>query len=373
MGRTQKRLRILYTIPNFDTAGSGKALLKIATRLDPLRFEPQICCMHDRGAFFQVVRDSGIPIHIFPYTANMSHRLKGLAHVARTARFFRKIQPDIIHSFHYAADYSEALAGRLAGAKWVYTKKNMNWGGASKNGWRLRSWLANGIVAQNTDMLCDFFPGWKKVKLISRGVDLEEFKPDVKGEYPLPNTHRWVVCVANLVPIKGVHILLEAFQNLIDKYPGWQLAIVGDDRNEYARQLKENYERLVEDGKVVFTGKVLNVKDYLQQAEMFVLPTLNKGRRKGEGSPVSLLEAMASGLPVLASDISGIRDQLAYFPELMFESGNVKALAQKLSFWMEKDDAQRRDMGMVLRREVETRFSIDREVQDHEEFYLSLI
>lgn len=363
-------MRILYTIPNFDTAGSGKALLKIATRLDPDRFEPHICCMHDRGAFFQVVKESGIPVHLFPYTADMSHRLKGLAHVVRTARFFRKIRPDIIHSFHYAPDYSEALAARLAGVKWVYTKKNMNWGGASKNGWRLRSWLANGIAAQNTDMLRDFFPGWKKVKLIPRGVDLEEFRPDGEPVYPLPRQYRWIVCVANLVPVKGVETLLEAFRRIADQFPDWRLAIVGDDRSEYAEQLKTAFAELVENQRVVFTGKVLNVKDYLRQASLFVLPTLNKGRR--EGSPVSLLEAMATGLPVLASAVPGIRDQLSRFPDLMFEPGNVPELVQKISLWIRRDDTARQALGLALRREVEARFSIEREVRDHEEFYLSL-
>ena len=366
MERHPKRLRILYTIPNFDTAGSGKALLKIATRLDSARFEPHICCMHDRGVFFQVVKASSIPVHLFSYTADMSHRLKGLAHVVRTARFFRKIRPDIIHSFHYTADYSEALAARLAGAKWVYTKKNMNWGGASKNGWRLRSWLAHGIVAQNTDMLRDFFPGWKKVKLIPRGVDLDEFRPNGEMVYPLPREYRWIVCVANLVPVKGVETLLKAFRQIADQFPDWRLVIVGDDRSKYATKLKAMFAKLVETQQIIFTGKVLNVKDYLNHAEILVMPSLK------EGFGLALTEAMASGVVVLASNVPGIRDQLVHFPELMFATGNTESLIQKLQVWMQKDEGERHAVGLSLRREVEARFSIEREVRDHEEFYLNL-
>lgn len=366
MERHPKRLRILYTIPNFDTAGSGKALLKIATRLDSARFEPHICCMHDRGAFFQVVKASGIPVHLFPYTADMSHRLKGLMHVFRIACFFRQLRPDIIHSFHYAADYSEALAARLAGTKWIYTKKNMNWGGASKNGWRLRSWLAHGIVAQNTDMLRDFFPGWKKVKLIPRGVDLNEFRPNGEMVYPLPREYRWIVCVANLVPVKGVETLLEAFRQIADQFPDWRLAIVGDDRSEYAVQLKAAFAELVQTQRVVFTGKVLNVKDYLCQASLFVLASLK------ESSPVALLEAMATGLPVFATAIPGARDFLVNFSELLFPVRSPSELGSKLYSMIRKDDTARQALGLVLRREIEARFSIEREVRDHEEFYLSL-
>ncbi len=369
MGHPSRPLKILFTIPNFDTAGSGKALLKIATRLDSARFEPHICCMHDRGAFFEVVRKSGIPIHLYPYTADMSRRLRGLVHVLRTARFFRGIRPDIIHSFHYAADYSEALAARLAGAKWVFSKKNMNWGGSSKNAWYLRSWLANGIIAQNTDMLRDFFPGWKKVTLIPRGVDTSEFQPTGQpspSPCPLPQSFQWIVCVANLVPVKGVEILLEAYRRIAPDFPKVHLAIVGDDRSEYAEQLKSIFRDLVEDGQVIFTGKVLNVRDYLDKAILSVLPS------KKEGSPVSLLEAMASGLPVLGSRIPGIRDQLANFPDLLFEPGNSKELAEKMAILLAMPSEERMALGLRLRKEVEARFTIEREVRQHEQFYTSL-
>ena len=50
-----KRIKILYTIPNFDTAGSGKALLNIAKKLNPDKFEVEIACLHNRGLFFKEV------------------------------------------------------------------------------------------------------------------------------------------------------------------------------------------------------------------------------------------------------------------------------------------------------------------------------
>ena len=48
--------KILYTIPNFDTAGSGRALFNIASNLDRDKFEPHICCSHDRGDFFKIIK-----------------------------------------------------------------------------------------------------------------------------------------------------------------------------------------------------------------------------------------------------------------------------------------------------------------------------
>src|SRR5690606_31460775 len=153
-----------------------------AKRLDPKRFEVHIACMHNRGVFFKTVKDSGIPIHIFNYTTPMKPYIKGLKACYDISKKLKIIAPDIIHSFHYAADYSEPLAAKMAGIKWVYTKKNMNWGGASKNAWYLRSFLASAIAVQNTDMISDFFKNSNKTVLISRGVDVETFKPIERNE-----------------------------------------------------------------------------------------------------------------------------------------------------------------------------------------------
>ncbi|SVE36257.1 uncharacterized protein METZ01_LOCUS489111, partial [marine metagenome] len=68
------KLKILFTIPNFDTAGSGKALFNIANNLDKQYFEPHIACLNDKGVFFTVVERSKIPVHIFQFTSPMKKR-----------------------------------------------------------------------------------------------------------------------------------------------------------------------------------------------------------------------------------------------------------------------------------------------------------
>ena len=79
------KIRILYTIPNFDTAGSGKALFNIATRLDKNIFEPHICCFHNKGDYFNTVNSTGIPTHIFQTTTPMKPRFKGILTCFRIA------------------------------------------------------------------------------------------------------------------------------------------------------------------------------------------------------------------------------------------------------------------------------------------------
>lgn len=370
----KKRIRVLYTIPNFDTAGSGKALLNIATRLNPTLFEPMIACESENGSFFQVVKQSGIPVHVFKLTTSMSNRFSGLKNILKISSHFRMIKPDVVHSFHYSADYSEALAARLAGSKWVYTKKNMNWGGSSKNGWKLRTWLANRVAAQNTDMLKLFFDGSKKVDLIPRGVNLKEFdeahmSPDkIRKKLSIPAKAKIILAVANLVPVKGIEVLIEAFNSLDHNHHQVHLVIVGDDTSEYAATLKQIATASKVATQIHFTGKRSDVNDFLAAATIFVLPTWNKGRQ--EGSPVSLLEAMAAGTCVLASDVAGIRDQLQNFPDHLFTPGDHAVLARKLSHYLDLPNIS--ELGLDLKKNVQEHYTIEMEVASHEQLYLKL-
>lgn len=364
-------IKVLFTIPNFDTAGSGKALLNIANALDKSKFEAHIMCKHRKGAFFKTVESSGIPVRIYDYETLMRPVLKGLLNCWKISRIFKEIKPDIIHSFHYSADYSEAIAARMAGCKWVFTKKNMNWGGSSKRAWRLRSALANKIAVQNTDMLELFYRKSKKTVLIPRGVNTKFFSRVPSGAANPPNK-RTIVCVANLVPVKGVEILIEAFNRICDNAPNtdWKVKIVGDDDNEYGNLLKNQYRNLMEQEKLVFTGKVMDVKSELHSSEIFVLPTLSKG----EGSPVSLLEAMSMGLIVLGSKIPGIKDQLKPVGEdHLFEPGNTEDLSKKLKKFMEMTKEQTTVVSDKISRYCHSDWDLSIEVERHERFYLKTL
>ncbi|MDG1697437.1 MAG: glycosyltransferase [Polaribacter sp.] len=373
MARKSKKIKILFTIPNFDTAGSGKALLKVALSLNKELFVPEILCMHDRGKFFEVVKQSGLKVHLFDYTTQMKPYAKGLLNTFKISRFLKKIHPDIIHSFHYAPDYSEPLAAKMAGITWVYTKKNMNWGGSSANGWKLRSFLARHIVVQNKDMINKFFPQSKKISLISRGVDTLEFYPytpkvDIRKKYNLNETDRIVICVANLVPVKGIEILLEAFDKIQNKHTNWKLFIVGDHKNDYGKKLIKQFEKINFNKTIYFTGKVLNINDYLNTSELFVLPT----KEKGEGSPVALLEAMACGINVIASKIPGIKDQLEKYPDHMFEAGNIEELSIKLEQYMSQDSSENKKIGYKFNIHINNAYKIEHEVEKTEKVYLKL-
>lgn len=373
MASKHQRIKVLFSIPNFDTAGSGKALLKVAMGLNLAKFEPHIMCLHSRGTFFEIVEKSGIPVHIIPFTSVMKPYVKGIWKCYKVSRLLKAINPTIIHSFHYGADYSEALAAKMAGIKWIYSKKNMNWGGASKNGWRLRSKLATAIVAQNTHMLQLFFENSNKVHLIPRGVDTQEFFPqlasmELKKQWNLSENDRIVMCVANLVPVKGIEVLIAAFGKMSLIHTSWKLIIVGDYSTDYGKKLRELVIKMELRDRVIFTGKQQNINNYLSLAELFVLPTMPRG----EGSPVALLEAMACEIMVLGSNISGIYDQLEKFSNYLVDSGNKDAWEQALDAVFVRESIENREKGRVFRQHVIDHFSLEKEISRCEQLYESL-
>lgn len=367
-----KKQKILYTIPNFNTAGSGKALLNLALGLDKEKFQPEILCLHSKGVFFETVKKSGIPIHIFNYLPKERPFLKMIVECYKVSRKLKEINPEIIHSFNYSSNYTEAISAKMAGIQWIFTKKNMNWGGNSRRGWKLRSFLANKIIVQNKDMIKQFYPKSSKISLISRGVVVNNFtneKPNQEVFHFMKTNlnDRIIITVANLTPVKGIEILIKAFSD-VSINTDWILWIIGDYNNDYGFKIMQMVKDKNLGNKIKFSGKQNQVKPFLDCAEIFVLPTLDKG----EGSPVALLEAMANSKVVIASNVSGINDQLEYYKDHLFESSNSIELSNKLNYFMAMNKKDLSKIGKQFESFVKTDFSIEIEINKHENTYKSL-
>jgi len=298
----------------------------------------------------------------------MIPRVKGFYNCLQLSKYFKKLKIDLIHSFHYGSDYSEAFAAKIAGIPWVFTKKNMSWGGTSLNSWKIRSYLATQILAQNNDMVFLFYRNSKKINLVPRGVKIDNLDKSnneiLKNRYGIARETKVIITVANLVYIKGIHVLIDAFELICEKDPSYHLLIVGDKKTNYGKQMENKANGSRFSKKITFTGKVRNVNKYLSISNLFVLPTLDEGRR--EGSPVSLLEAMALGVNVLASRISGIKDILSNFSDNMFTPGDKRILADAILEHLSDLNQQK---GKLFSSYIKDNYSLSKEVISHQEIY----
>ncbi|WP_298533202.1 glycosyltransferase [uncultured Algibacter sp.] len=360
-----RKIKILYTIPNFDTAGSGKVVYDLVKGLDKSIFAPEICVFHSKGAFFKEIEKLNIPIHVFQFTTEYKPYRTFFFRVWKISRFFKKHEFHLIHSWHWSSDFSEPMAAKLAGIPFVYTKKAMSWGNKP---WIWRSQLSSKVIYINNDMGTQFFSKMKtKALQIALGVDTQEYKPrnkEVPEGLNIKKGDFVIVSIANLVPVKGIEDLLLAVKQLNDE--NIKTFIVGNNENDYGQDLIQNYQ----DQNICFLGKRTDIRPYLAMADLFVIPTKNEGRK--EGMPVAPLEAMAMGIPVIGSRISGITDILSHYPNNLFEAGNSDEIKSKILEIRSLNSNERLSLKKSIRKNVEDHFSLNLFIAAHEKFYLNL-
>ncbi|WP_298903234.1 glycosyltransferase family 4 protein [uncultured Psychroserpens sp.] len=364
-----KRIKILFTISNFDTSGSGKCVYDLVKGINRDVFEPEICCQHNKGSYFKEIEKLDVKIHLFPFKTNYRPLVTFPFRVLKIRKFFRDHQFDIIYSWHWSSDFSEPLAAKLAGVKYIFCKKAMGWGNKA---WIWRSKLSTKIVAINEDMISEFYKGTSmmdKVVKISLGVDTNHFHP-LKKTCPegvqIDDTDFVIVSVANLVPVKGIEVLFEAVKQINNK--NIKVFVVGNYDNDYGLNLKAKYAN---DTTFSFLGKHLDVRPFLAMADLFVIPTKNEGRR--EGLPIAPIEAMASARIVIGSNIAGVKDVLKAFPQCIFEPNHVSDLAEKIKDVIKMSPIEREQLAQAMRTYVEQELSMEPFIQKHEDLYLKLI
>lgn len=356
------KIKVLYTIPNFDTAGSGKVVYDLVKGLDKDKFEVEIACRHNRGFFFTEVESLKIPIHILETTCSYRPYYSLYFRLRPIIKFFKKNKYDIIHSWDWSSDWTEVLAARLAGVKWLYTKKAMSWGNKH---WKLRSFLSNYIITINNEMV-HFFSTKRNQALIPLGINTDYYNPALFSTSTIQNPNYNIITVANLVPVKGIEILIKAIKELDDTEI--KLIVLGDHTNEYGRQLMSLCSQLKISNQVSFFGKQLDVRSFIKNSDLYVIPTINKG----EGMPMALVEAMSMAIPVLGSDISGINFVLKDFKHLLFEAGNEKELSKKILEIKSLPATERIKLGNILREYVIKNFNYMNFITEHQVLYNKL-
>ena len=365
------RKKILFTIPNFDTAGSGLVVLGILSRLDRSLFEPMVCVLR-RGGLDTKVEEMDVPLLCSPFALSARPRTTLLGRAWAASRRFRGLGVDVWHSWHYADDYTEPLVARLASASsWIYTKKSLSWGG---NAWRLRSLLAKRIVVDNP-IMCELFfssPLYRsKLRVITHGVDTERFRPrtdsavGLRRRFEIPPRTPLVGCIAALAPVKEHPTVLRALA-VCRSRP--HLILVGSGDKEYVSKLTELADSLGVASRAHFLGQVANdeLPAMLREIDVVVLAS------RSEGMGVSLLEAMACETPCVATRSGGAEIVISDGKDgFLVAVGDVASLAERIDLLATNPEVRRR-MGSAAREKVVLRFNAKSEAAAYEDIYREL-
>jgi len=355
---------VVLLLTSFAIGGTERQMVELAKRLDPARFRVRIACFHKRGRLLDHI-PSRIPIREFPI-----HGFANPAAVGRLIAFAawcRSIDAAIVHTCDLYANIfglpGAALAGvpvRIANRREIITGDKSP---AKLKAQRLAYRAAHAVVANSSaarDQLVREGVPPDRLRLVPNGLDPVRFAPG-----PPRQDIRRIVMVANLRPEKGHDTLLAAAPRILARYPDASFTFVGEGPQ------REKLEMLVRalglTGRVQFLGESQDPAPILASHDLFVLPS------RSEAFPNALIEAMATALPVVATDVGGI-------PEVVRPGVNgrlvppddVGALADAVLTLMD-DPAAAAALGQAARADVERHYTIDRMVERFEQLYLAEI
>lgn len=304
----------------------------------------------------------------------MSYLSSALLHLLREAG-----AADLLHAHHLYLDAVAAvLAGRLRGRPVVATMVGAGPGGdldrlrRTAGGSLLLALLRHldAVIAPSptcrTELLAAWFPA-ERIRIIANGVDLSLFRPEPAPEptTPLPfGQGHTVVFTGRLVEAKGLLDLLDAWPLLLPKIPDAHLVLVGSGPLEAELRRRAALPYLA--GRVHLIGEASDVRPYLRAAAAFAFPSW------AEGLPNALLEAMAMGLPCVATDIGPIADAVTDGEEaLLVPARSPQKLAAALARVLGEPALAAR-LGRAARKRVEAEFSLERHVDALEALYREL-
>ena len=214
----------------------------------------------------------------------------------------------------------------------------------------------------------------EKIHLVPNGTDLEPTtvaRPaaEIRAAWRLPREATLVLAVGRLVDKKGFRYLLAALPAVLARHPGLHLALGGGGALE--ADLKAQAKALGLESAVTFTGPLSHpqVLELMRAADLFVMPSVRDPRGNVDGLPVVVLEAMAAGLPVVATDLAGL--PLAVEPGrtgLLVPEKDPDALAAALS-GLAAAPERRRAMGAAARQKVERELHWGAIAREHDRLY----
>jgi glycosyltransferase involved in cell wall biosynthesis len=365
------RSRILLVIPTLDRNGAEKQLTLLATGLPKSDFDVHVCTLTREGPHAKVLTDAGIPIH----SIGKRGKVDPFAFMGLT-RLMRRLKPDLVHTWIFAANaYGRAAAIRAGVRRIVGGERCVDpW----KNWWELaidrRLAKQSDRIITNSSGVKDFYArhgvAAEKFEVIPNGVDSSRHSPcrskaDWAAEWEIPETAQWVGAVGRLWPQKRLKDAIWAMDIVKVVRDDVYLLIVGDGP-ERAKLERFVWQIKIED-RVRFLGERLDVRDLLPHLSLTVLAS------GFEGQSNSIMESMAAGLPVVASDIPGNRDLV-----VEGETGYLFPLGDRGEFsrcWQRVlgDLDRSRLLGERGAKRMREVFTIDKMISRHADLYQRLI
>ncbi len=364
-------ISVLHLVLSTVTGGMENVIYNLAAGFDQSRFKLSVGCLLELGHLSDRLRELDIESKLVP---GMIPGIS-LIYPSRLIKFINESNCDIVHTHSGCWAKVAAACVFIPGVKLIYTEHGRTYPEPKFN------ILQDRISARFTDKIAAVSDPlnkylidsaglpFEKVITIRNGIDTDRFKPSddresVRREFGFENDNVVIAIVARLAPVKNHSFLLDTFHTVSTVHPQARLLIIGD--GPLLDQLKDKAASLKLTDKIVFTGDRHDVSRLLTAVDIATLCS------QSEGLSLTLLEAMSTQLPVVATDVGGNSDIITNGENGYIIKLNDKSdYADKLSKLIHSGDLRKR-LGIKARNEALANWSLKGMVNAYQDLYQEL-
>ncbi|HJQ77217.1 MAG TPA: glycosyltransferase [Acidimicrobiia bacterium] len=361
------RVRVLVLIKGLGIGGAETLIAESVSHWDRARFDYQVAYLLPwKDQLVERLEGSDVTVNCLEWVGAPGARVVG-----RLRRLARSFEPDIVHSHLPAAGILARLA--LTGTRHVYTEHNvvssyrpvtrrLNWATYARN----RAVIA---VSEAVAASVEGYPG-PSTRVVPNGVSVQVTGAEAtaaRTELGLKAEDPLIVHVGNIRPHKGHATLVEAVGYLMRKIPAVTVASIGGEK--HPGDLQRVRDMATASGvadRIRFLGRRADARAFIAAADLVVNPA------DVEGLPVSLLEALALGRPVVATAVGGVPSVIRHeMTGLLVPPGEPESLAEAMARALGSPQAI--EWGRVGARLVRREFGLDRMVTAYERIYEEVV
>lgn len=357
----------VHVVQNLAIGGLERVALNLVLHAHRERYRPSIVCLGPGGPLGDAAVAAGVPVHVMDKAPGFRPST-----VLALARILRAEKAGVVHCHNAAPLVYGALAARLAGAAVVYTAHGMKTSGARQPVTLARFGLVDAFITVSDDArriaIESAGADPARVATIVNGVDTRAYhgaspegRARMRRALGIPDDAYVFGIVARLSAAKDHAGLFRAFASLAAANQRVRLVVVGD--GELGAELAQRVRDLSMDDRIVLTGARDDVPDLVGAFDCFVLSSYT------EGLAMTLLEAMAAELPVVATRVGGNAEVVVDgVTGRIVPARDPERLADALC-WMAEHAGEARAMGLRGRERALSRFGIDAMVDAYDETY----
>jgi L-malate glycosyltransferase len=366
------KINVMHLVLSLETGGLERLVSDCVISMDKNIFNIEVCCFDRLCGFYDVLIDNNIKVTLL----KRNQKRYDYFYPLKLAKFLKERNIDILH-MHNGTLFHGIQAGILARTSVMILTDHGRPLIESQKGImidRLSGYFVDKIIAVSVELENKLTKVIKfskhKTSTIINGINTNVFSIRIKpkelmAKFGISEKHRVIGTVGRLAEVKDQSSLIDAFYQVHEIIPDSILIIVGD--GPLRDQLENKIQRLNLTESVKIIGNRNDVPHILNLFDIFVLPSLS------EGTSIALLEAMASGIAPVVTNVGGNPSLVDHnINGIVVPPKKVDELAENIQYLL-KNDEKRKEFGERASRKVMEQYSIAKMIKEYEGLYLRLL